>query len=105
MPVSADPTVLNRGKLGGMRFDEITPAYPMAHGGTRPPNGEDVDAMFFKTYGVNPFVDTEDDHLSTFAIDTDTGSYTVCRRYLQQGNLPPKEAVRVEEFVNYFKYD
>ncbi|MDH4202526.1 MAG: von Willebrand factor type A domain-containing protein [Phycisphaerae bacterium] len=77
----------------------------MAHGGTTPPNGEDVDAMFFKTYGVNPFVDTEDDHLSTFAIDVDTGSYTVCRRYLQQGNLPPKEAVRVEEFVNYFKYD
>jgi Ca-activated chloride channel family protein len=78
---------------------------PMAHGGTTPPNGEDVDAMFFKTYGVNPFVDTEDDHLSTFAIDVDTGSYTVCRRYLHDGNLPPKEAVRVEEFVNYFKYD
>ncbi len=77
----------------------------MAHGGTTPPNGENVDAMFFKTYGVNPFVDTEDDHLSTFAIDVDTGSYTVCRRYLNEGNLPPKEAVRVEEFVNYFKYD
>ncbi|MHC5122181.1 MAG: VWA domain-containing protein, partial [Planctomycetota bacterium] len=75
------------------------PGQPMAHGGTRPPNGEDVDAMFFENYGVNPFVDTEDDHLSTFAIDVDTGSYTVCRRYLQQGNLPPKEAVRVEEFV------
>lgn len=79
--------------------------YSPAHGGTTPPNGEDVDAMFFKTYGVNPFVDTEDDHFSTFAIDADTGSYTVCRSYLQEGNLPPKEAVRVEEFVNYFKYD
>ena len=78
---------------------------PMANGGTTPPNGEDVDAMFFKTYGVNPFVDTEDDPLSTFAIDVDTGSYTVCRRYLNEGNLPPKEAVRVEEFVNYFDYN
>ena len=77
----------------------------MANGGTTPPNGEDVDAMFFKTYGVNPFVDTEDDHLSTFAIDVDTGSYTVCRRFLNEGSLPPKEAVRVEEFVNYFDYD
>ncbi len=77
----------------------------MAHGGDTPPNGEAVDAMFFKTYGVNPFVDTEDDRLSTFAIDVDTGSYTICRRYLNEGNLPPKEAVRVEEFVNYFKYD
>jgi len=78
--------------------------YPMAHGGTVPPNGEDADAMFFKNYGVNPFVDTEDDHLSTFATDVDTGSYTVVRRYLHDGHLPPEKAVRVEEFVNYFKY-
>jgi Ca-activated chloride channel family protein len=76
----------------------------MAHGGTTPPNGEDVDAMFFKNYGVNPFVDTEDDHLSTFATDVDTGSYTVVRRYLHEGHLPPEKAVRVEEFVNYFNY-
>jgi Ca-activated chloride channel family protein len=78
--------------------------YPMAHGGTTPPNGEDVDAMFFKNYGVNPFVDTEDDHLSTFATDVDTGSYTIVRRYLHEGHLPPEKAVRVEEFVNYFNY-
>ncbi|MHC4087045.1 MAG: vWA domain-containing protein [Planctomycetota bacterium] len=77
---------------------------PMAHGGTTPPNGEDVDAMFFKNYGVNPFVDTEDDHLSTFATDVDTGSYTIVRRYLHEGHLPPEKAVRVEEFVNYFNY-
>ncbi|MFC1675897.1 von Willebrand factor type A domain-containing protein [Planctomycetota bacterium] len=80
-------------------------SYPMAHGGMVPPNGEDVDAMFFKNYGVNPFVDTEDDHLSTFATDVDTGSYTVVRGYLHDGHLPPEKAVRVEEFVNYFKYD
>lgn len=77
---------------------------PMAHGGTTPPNGDDVDAMFFKNYGVNPFVDTEDDHLSTFATDVDTGSYTIARRYLYDGHLPPEKAVRVEEFVNYFNY-
>jgi len=81
-----------------------TGGYPMAHGGTTPPNGEDVDAMFFKNYGVNPFIDTEDDHLSTFATDVDTGSYTVCRGFLQDGHLPPDDAVRVEEFVNYFDY-
>jgi Ca-activated chloride channel family protein len=77
----------------------------MAHGGTTPPNGEPVDAMFFKNYGVNPFIDTEDDHLSTFAIDVDSGSYTLSRSYLLQGNLPPRDAVRVEEFVNYFDYN
>lgn len=78
---------------------------PMAHGGTTPPNGEPVDAMFFKNYGVNPFIDTDDDHLSTFAIDVDTASYTLCRSYLLEGNLPSRDAVRVEEFVNYFDYD
>ena len=63
---------------------------------------EPPEAMFFEEYGVNPFIDTEDDHLSTFALDVDTGSYTVARRYVQDGYLPPEEAVRVEEFVNYF---
>lgn len=89
--------------IGGLGLAcEGTPK--MAHGGTTPPNGEPVDAMFFRNYGVNPFVDTEDDPLSTFAIDVDSGSYTMCRSYLQQGNLPPRDAVRVEEFVNYFDY-
>jgi Ca-activated chloride channel family protein len=61
--------------------------------------------MFFKSYGVNPSVDTEDDHLSTFALDVDTGSYTVARGYITDGHLPPEDAVRVEEFVNYFDQD
>jgi Ca-activated chloride channel homolog len=56
----------------------------------------------FRDYGVNPFVDASIDHLSTFALDVDTGAYTVARRYLQDGRLPPRDAVRVEEFVNYF---
>ena len=80
-------------------------AFPPAHGGTTPPNAQAYDAMFFESYGVNPFIDTDDDHLSTFAVDVDTASYTMSRGYIFGGNLPPKEAVRVEEFVNYFKYD
>ncbi|MCB8967156.1 MAG: von Willebrand factor type A domain-containing protein [Ardenticatenaceae bacterium] len=64
---------------------------------------EDMPAdMFFQSYGVNPFIDTDDDNLSTFAIDVDTGSYTMMRRYLGDGLLPPAESVRVEEYVNYF---
>ena len=43
--------------------------------------------------------------VSTFSIDVDTGSYTNARRFLNEGQLPPKEAVRVEEFINYFDYD
>jgi len=59
--------------------------------------------MFFEDYGVNPSIDTEYDNLSTFALDVDTGSYTVMRNYLSEGNLPPSDSVRVEEYVNYFE--
>ncbi|MBZ0137506.1 MAG: von Willebrand factor type A domain-containing protein [Planctomycetes bacterium] len=58
----------------------------------------------FEALASNPFVDTEDDRLSTFALEHDTGSYAIVRKYLSDGNLPPKAAVRVEEFVNYFDY-
>lgn len=59
--------------------------------------------MFFEDYGVNPFLDTEDDHLSTFAMDVDTASYTLARGFLlTNGTLPPPDAIRPEEFINYF---
>jgi Ca-activated chloride channel family protein len=73
--------------------------------GLVPPNGESAADMFFEDYGVNPFIDTEDDNLSTFAIDVDTGSYTIMRRYLRDGELPPDESVRVEEYVNFFEQE
>jgi Ca-activated chloride channel family protein len=59
----------------------------------------------FEDYGVNPFISADRDHLSTFAIDVDTASYSIMRGYLADGNLPPYDAVRVEEFVNYFEQD
>ena len=43
--------------------------------------------------------------VSTFSIDVDTGAYANTRRWLNQGQLPPQDAVRVEEFINYFDYD
>jgi Ca-activated chloride channel family protein len=46
-----------------------------------------------------------DNAVSTFSIDVDTGAYTNTRRWLNQGQLPPEDAVRVEEFINYFDYD
>jgi Ca-activated chloride channel family protein len=57
---------------------------------------------FFQNYGVNPFQDTARDHLSTFALDVDTASYTVMRSYVMEGSLPPADSVRVEEYVNFF---
>src|SRR5580704_16885341 len=58
----------------------------------------------YHDYGKNPWVETAKDHLSTFAADVDTASYTIARRKLNEGTLPPAAAVRVEEFVNYFRY-
>jgi len=56
-------------------------------------------------YGINGFALTERDALSTFAVDVDTASYTIARKKLNQGYLPPHASVRVEEFVNYFPYE
>jgi Ca-activated chloride channel family protein len=59
------------------------------------------DDTLFQNYGNNPYQDTYRDHLSTFALDVDTASYTVMRSYVMDGNLPPVDSVRVEEYVNY----
>lgn len=53
----------------------------------------------------NPFRFVASEPLSTFAIDVDTASYSNVRRFLGQGQLPPADAVRIEEMVNYFDYD
>ncbi|RPH55777.1 VWA domain-containing protein, partial [bacterium] len=66
--------------------------------------GQPYPDTFYKSAGVNPFVDTAVDRLSTFGLDVDTGSYTVARRYLADGNLPDPRSVRVEEYVNFFDY-
>jgi Ca-activated chloride channel family protein len=52
----------------------------------------------------NPFRSPGDEPLSTFAADVDTASYANVRRFLRQGQLPPPDAVRIEEMVNYFPY-
>jgi Ca-activated chloride channel homolog len=58
----------------------------------------------YKDYGKNAWTVAAKDHLSTFAADVDTASYTILRRKLVENTLPPQASVRVEELVNYFKY-
>jgi len=53
----------------------------------------------------NPIKLVAEHPVSTFSIDVDTGSYANVRRYLNAGQLPPQDAVRVEELINYFDYD
>jgi Ca-activated chloride channel family protein len=84
-------------------YAPLPTASPAATPSPALPNEEAYRDMFFRNYGVNPFIDTEDDAYSTFALDVDTGSYSLARRYVREGHLPPQDAVRVEEFVNYFE--
>lgn len=53
----------------------------------------------------NDFRDVSKNPLSTFSVDVDRASYSNIRRYINSGNLPPVDAVRIEEMINYFNYD
>ncbi len=63
-------------------------------------NTEEYDAIT-----ENPFLTAKENPLSTFSIDVDAGSYSNVRRFLNNGELPPAGAVRIEELINYFHYD
>ena len=59
----------------------------------------------YSTIHENGFKNVRLNPLSTFSIDVDNASYSNVRRYLNFGNLPPVDAVRIEEMINYFSYD
>ena len=60
----------------------------------------------FAAFKENEFLEVTGNPLSTFGLDVDTASYTTMRRYLtDMKRLPPKDSVRIEEYVNYFSYD
>ena len=58
----------------------------------------------FDAKEINPVKQVAAEPVSTFSIDVDTASYSFVRRALNSGHLPPKDAVRVEEMINYFPY-
>ena len=74
-----------------------------AHGIRFP--SEPLDRENYQHLLENPIRLTSEHPVSTFSIDVDTGSYSNVRRFLNDGNLPPEDAVRVEELINYFSYD
>ena len=59
----------------------------------------------YATIHENGFREVKHNALSTFSIDVDAASYSNVRRFIDQGQLPPKDAVRIEEMVNYFTYE
>jgi len=59
----------------------------------------------YKGYTENKFYDPKSVPLSTFAVDVDAASYSNIRRHINNGTLPQRDAVRIEEMINYFQYD
>lgn len=59
----------------------------------------------YGSFAENRFKSVASEPLSTFSIDVDAASYSNMRRFINRGQLPPKEAIRTEELVNYFTYD
>ena len=81
---------------GGMPIAPAPPPYRTRHEAWNTESYSAIDENEFLSVRANP--------LSTFSIDVDRASYTNIRRFLNDGQLPPKDAVRIEEMVNYFPY-
>jgi len=79
-------------------------AAPYAQTAPQPMPG-DVDRDRYEDVQPNPIHIVAEAPVSTFSIDVDTASYSNVRRFLNQGRLPPRDAVRIEELINYFRYD
>ena len=77
--------------------------YRVAHAAIAPP-ATPVNTEKYAGRDDNPVRRTLDEPVSTFSVDVDTGSYSNVRRMLREGQRPPADAVRAEEFINYFRY-
>jgi Ca-activated chloride channel homolog len=96
--VAKKDRVMNIGPKGGMPY--TTKSYGYVNNAPADYNTESYDHI---TEGR--FLKVTDNPLSTFSIDVDAASYSNVRRFLNQNQLPPAGAVRIEEMVNYFTYD
>ncbi|MEM1183179.1 MAG: von Willebrand factor type A domain-containing protein, partial [Acidobacteriota bacterium] len=72
---------------------------------TEPIVTESIRDVFTRRLETNPFIDTDDDRVSTFGLDVDTASFSLVRSYLNRGVLPPADLVRVEGMVNALDSD
>lgn len=86
--------------LGDMRYQRDRTPQPDSWRYNNNFNTEGYDAIT-----ENRFLKSADNPLSTFSIDVDAAAYSNVRRFLQTGQMPPAGAVRIEEMINYFKYD
>jgi Ca-activated chloride channel family protein len=81
------------------------PPVPMPMAMAQPMQMTPEERERYQALEANPVKRVAEAPVSTFSVDVDTGSYANVRRFLTQGRMPPADAVRVEEMLNYFRYD
>ena len=98
---------LSRSSVGGKMAaaDGHLASSPAPRPGTNYRGPREFNTESYDRIDDNPFRLATQDPLSTFSIDVDTASYANVRRYLNGGSLPPRDAVRIEELINYFRFE
>ncbi len=94
-PGAAAPTTVN--SIAANKTEQFEAAKGMYR--------QDFNTADYGHFVESAFLTAAADPLSTFSIDVDTASYAIVRRFLNEGKLPPVDAVRIEEMINYFPYD
>lgn len=89
-------------EMGGMTGDSFNASLAESDGdiNSMPEPGETYNSIEY-----NKFISTEEADTQAFSLKVDTAAYTNISRYITNGQLPPKNAVRTEELINYFTYD
>ena len=100
--ISSPPPIAYE-KMDRSRSMPAPAAMRMPH--PQPNSPADFNTEGYDRVNENGFLDVLKNPLSTFSIDVDTASYTNVRRFINNGKLPPPDAVRIEELINYFTYD
>lgn len=99
---------------GRRKRSKVRPSYDIAFGAATSrampqqiiiDDFEDYNTEEYAAIHENGFRKVLDKPLSTFSIDVDAASYSNMRRFINNGQLPPKDAVRIEEMINYFGYE
>ncbi len=102
------PGGMRKNGAGGLAGMPVSEGEPISAGLGMQTQSWDAPPAYAESYSPiveNAFVRVSDSPLSTFSIDVDTASYANVRRFLNSNTLPPADAVRVEELINYFSYD
>ncbi len=97
-PPPPPPPVMDGRAFGGVMAAPYAQIAPQPRPGT-------IDRDRYEEVDPNPVREVAQEPVSTFSVDVDTASYSNVRRMLTDGRLPPRDAVRIEELINYFDYD